>query len=218
MSITNKWLILDCETVAIDGAAEFVEQGSAPSNWKDPEKIAAYVAEAKTASLAKAALDIDLARIVALSYWQSGADGPVTLTCKDEAEEAAALKTLRPFLSDVERCLITFNGTRFDLPLLIRRHAYLGLPIPHINLDKYRTPNVDLWQRLAFNGALSAHGLRWYARRLGLTELLATDPLAAGGGDVAAAVAEGRWADVAAHCAVDVRLTHRLAQWQQVIA
>ncbi len=218
MAMARKYLVMDLESVAIDSADDFIEAPSAPANYKDAAKIAEYVAERKIELRSKAALDIDLARVVCIGYWPSEDAEPTTIVCKDEAEEAKALASLRPYLSDFERCLIGFNSIRYDWPLIIRRHAYLGLPVPHVNMDKYRTPNVDLWQRLSFNGALSAHGLRWYAKRLGLTELLATDPLADGGGDVAAAVAEGRWADVAAHCAVDVRLTHRLAQWQQVIA
>mgnify|MGYP000187326328 CR=1 FL=1 len=215
--MTRKWMIVDLETIAIDGVDSFIEEQSAPSNWKDPEKIAAYVADAKRAAAQKAALDIDLARIVCLGYWLSEEPEPTIATCKTEDDEKAALAQLLPYFKDFERTLIGFNSARYDWPLLMRRASYLGLPVPHINVDKYRTPNVDLWQKLSFNGAISAHGLRWYARRLKWDDLLDADPLKDGGGDVAEAIAANRWDDVAWHCDTDVRLTHRLAQWQQVI-
>ena len=66
--LTPQGLVFDLETVAIDDAADYIEAGSAPANYKDPEKIAAYVAEAKAAAVSKCAVDPDLCRVVAIGY------------------------------------------------------------------------------------------------------------------------------------------------------
>jgi hypothetical protein len=38
-------IVLDIETVGLPDAASYMEPVTAPANYKDPEKIAAYVAE-----------------------------------------------------------------------------------------------------------------------------------------------------------------------------
>jgi hypothetical protein len=48
-------LIVDLETAPIEDAATYVEAVSAPSNYKDPEKIAAYVAEKQCEQVGKCA-------------------------------------------------------------------------------------------------------------------------------------------------------------------
>ena len=67
-----RYIVLDLESHAIPDAATYLtEPVEAPSNYKDPEKIAAYIKDAKQAQLDKAALDIDLARIVCLGFTEA---------------------------------------------------------------------------------------------------------------------------------------------------
>jgi hypothetical protein len=69
----SRYIILDLESHAIPDAATYLtEPVDAPSNYTKPEAIAAYVAKAKQAQLDKAALDIDLARIVCLGLAVTG--------------------------------------------------------------------------------------------------------------------------------------------------
>lgn len=213
------YLVLDIETAPIVNAAEFVstEDISAPSNWKDPVKIAAYVEEAKCARLAGAALDLDLARIVTIGTWTQDA-GTACVCLQDEEGEALALELLAQRLRTSGAHLVTFYGHKYDLPLLMRRARYLGVKFPELNLDRYKSPHFDLYDVLSMKrNDIKAHSLRWYFRRLGYTDLLEADPLAKGGSDVGQAIIEGRWDDVSAHCRCDIEGTVRLARWMGVL-
>lgn len=213
-----RYLILDLETLPIENAAEFVttDDISAPSNYKDPEKILAYCEAERVKRIDAAALDLDLARICAVGVIND--DGATITVTKTELEEREQVMAIAAALDDRDRfTLVTFNGHRYDLPLLMRRARYLGVDFPRINLDRYKSPHIDLFEELSMRGAVKAHGLRWYARRLGWADLLAEDPLKEGGGDVGKAAKEGRWKDIEAHCAVDVEATYRLAVWLGVI-
>lgn len=211
-------LVLDLETLPVANAADFVttDDISAPSNWKDAEKIAAYVAEKRAERIASAALDLDLARICAIGTINCDTGEVDAAVCQTEDEEREALGVLAAELTpDAQEWarIITFNGFKYDLPLLMRRARYLGVTFPRLNLDRYRSPHVDLYEELTLRGAIKAHGLRWYMRRLGWTDLLEADPLPDGGANVGDAIAAGRWADVEAHVLVDIEATRRLAQW-----
>ncbi len=219
-----RYLILDLETLGVPNAADFLplDEIEADGRLKDPVKIAADITGKQQALLDRAALDLDLARICAVGTHPIGdgaGTGGVTLAPTEE-EEQGALEALALVLDLASRdfvTLITFNGHKYDLPLLMRRAKYLGVPFPKINLDRYKSPHIDLYEELTMRGAIKAHSLRWYMRRLGWTDLLEADPFKEGGSDVATAAAEGKWDDIAAHCRVDVTATLRLAQWLGVI-
>jgi hypothetical protein len=83
-------IVFDCETYALPSAAEFMEEPTAPANYKDPAKIEAYIAEARQGQLAKAALDIDLCSVIAIGV-QIGDAPPSVMVCQDEAEEKSAI-------------------------------------------------------------------------------------------------------------------------------
>jgi DNA polymerase elongation subunit (family B) len=214
-------LILDVETVAIDGVETYLEPVSAPSNYKDPDKIAAYIADQQKAQAAKAALDIDLARIVAIGYRAiTPGQTPIqdTLILKDEVQECRAIGLLwETFFSgyspDDWAVTVTFNGLGFDLPLLLRRSLYLGIRAPKLQLDRYKHPNViDLLDILSLQGRLKYHGLQFYANRFGIGV-----PSDITGAEIAAAVAEGNWTAVEEHCTADVETTYALAKRMGVL-
>lgn len=216
-----RYLVLDLETLPIESAADFVSVAdiAAPANYKDEEKIAAYCEAERVKRIAAAALDMDLARVCAVGSMWHGMD--VTETCiASDAMERLALQDIASSVAPSQQnpvCIVTFNGHRYDLPLLMRRARYLDVDFPSLNLDRYRSPHIDLYEELTMRGAIKAHGLRWYMRRHGWTDLLEADPLKDGGADVGQAAAEGRWDDIAAHVRVDVLGTYRLAQWMGVI-
>ena len=61
-------LFFDIETEVNSDAVEFIQVPSAPSNYKDQEKIAAYIAEKQAEALKTAALDPDYGKIIAIAF------------------------------------------------------------------------------------------------------------------------------------------------------
>jgi hypothetical protein len=205
-------LILDLETFALDDARHFIEEPTAPANYKDPEKIAAYIAQRKIELIDRCALDPDLCRIVAIGWDSPDACGGPTVDYADTEQEERALlveawDVIRGDGLSMGPSLVGFNLLAFDLPVLIRRSQYLGLRIPPLNLDKYRTPHVDLMERLSFNGKIKAHSLDFYCKRFGIE--VADD---VSGADVDALVKAGEWDRVLGHCRADVQKTRLLAE------
>jgi uncharacterized protein YprB with RNaseH-like and TPR domain len=207
--------IIDIETAGLPGAAEYAtEPISAPSNWKDPEKIAAYIAEKQAEQINKAGLDLDLCRVVAVGLQREGAVGVQVLTAGDEAEERGLLTALWSQLLKIQHpVLVGFNHVGFDLPVLMRRSQYLNVAYPRLSLDKYRTPHIDLMAHLTWNGLVRARSLKFYARRFGIPF---DDPVK--GGDIPQLVDAGDWNAVIAHVSSDVELTAALARRIGVLA
>lgn len=202
-------LIVDLESLAIDDADTYLEPVSAPANYKDPEKIAAYQAEARQGQLDKAALDIDLARIVALGMLGEHDEKPQVLLAPAPGDEAALLLSFWATWAVKGRpTLVTYNGLGFDLPLLLRRSLYLNVAAPHIQVDRFKHPQViDLMQVLSYDGKLKFRGLGFYANRFNIQT---DDDIS--GKDIAAAVRAGNWDAVQRHCASDVLTTRALGR------
>lgn len=202
-------MVIDIETYSLDEAAQFIEEPSAPSNYKDPEKIAAYIADAKAKAVSRCALDPDLCRIVALGSMRDDGE-PIVTCCYDLTDNTEAM-LLREFWSTVGGSdrFIGFNILSFDLPVLIRRSQYLGVRVPEtvINLDRYRTQHVDLMERLSFNGKIKAHSLSFYCKRFGI---VSEDEST--GADVDGLVRAGNWDAVREHCSADLVKTRLLAE------
>lgn len=207
-------LIVDLEAVAIDRAEDYIEPVEAPANYKNFDAIEKYVREATAKAVDRCALDPDLCRIVALGCGDADGDD-VSLICQNEAQEIAALKAFWGRVVNVAgatRTLISFNGFSYDMPVLMRRSAYLGVDYPQLNLDRYRSPHIDLMQVLTFRGAIKAHRMSFYASRFGY----ASDDLVTGA-DIAALVKAGDWAAVESHNLSDLRITRFLAQKLKLI-
>jgi predicted PolB exonuclease-like 3'-5' exonuclease len=206
-------IILDIETLAVDGVD--IEPVSAPANYKDPEKIAAYIADAERAQRDKAALYPWTARIIALGWCYDTDDAVQVRTTNNEAEEADILTEFWARVVDQHGSvtpLVTYNGLGFDLPVLQARSTILGLKAPTLNLDRYRSPHPDLMQLLTFRGAIAARSLTWFAKRFGLDT---SDAFS--GKEIAGLVEDGNWDAIRSHCESDVRLTRQLAERLGVI-
>lgn len=199
-----KRLVFDIETAPLADAGEYLEPVEAPANYKDPAKIAAYIEEKTAQEKDRCALDVDLCRVVAIG-WQLEGEEPCITTVQDATETQLITAFWK---AATDRTLIGFNCLGFDLPVLLRRSLYLGIPAPRISVDKYRHPSViDLSDELSFVGKLRLRGLSFYCKRFGIAVEDATT-----GAEVPKAVAENRWADVAAHLAADVEKTAQVAQ------
>jgi predicted PolB exonuclease-like 3'-5' exonuclease len=203
-------IILDIETVAIDGAAALAEEPTPPANYKDAAKIAAWIEERRQKQIDSAALYPWTARIIALGWAEAGEEIAHVETCESESSEQRVLRELWSRVQDVHghaTPIITFAGRTFDLPVLMCRSILLGVPHRPLNLDRYRSPHPDLLQVLTFNGAIDGRTLRWYAKRFGLN----TDD-AFSGKEIATLYQDGNWDAIRKHCESDVLLTKQIAE------
>lgn len=221
-------LVLDIETAPLVNARDFIDppdltEIKAPSNYKDPVKIAAFIEDAKVEKLAdfekacrdKAALDFNVARIVAMGTWAD--DYGLTADClMSEADEHACLSRFWQFSR--QRTIVGFRIREFDLPMMLQRSRYLGITAPQIDLGRYARGGriVDLHDLLTFQDLRSETIMRRtaksFARRFGIQ---VDDPI--DGKQIPALVAAGDWAAVASHVRSDVLLEVELARKLGVI-
>jgi len=194
------YTILDIETAPIKGVVQYIEIGNPPANYKNPEAIKEWKDDARIKEVARAALDPDLCQVVAIGWQEGEVCGSAVGSSYTEAQLLNIFLGLHdPFCG--------FNLCGFDLPVLMRRCQYLGLRCPDLNLDRYRTPHLDLMERLSFHGRMKSRSLKFYARRLGIPLDDAID-----GADVPGLVAASRWDEVKAHIESDVALTATVAE------
>lgn len=207
-------IILDIETFALDEAAQFIEEPTAPSNYKDPEKIAAYVADAKAKAIDRCALNLDLCRVVAIGWHRACDAEPIVLNARWDSDERNVLRAFFNHAEDATQ-IIGFNILHFDLPVLMRRAQYLGVEFPAIPLDRFRSPHLDLMEFLSFGDKEKRRSLDFYCKRFGI----AVDDTTTGR-DIDALVRADDWDGVATHCRADVEKTRalaaRLGLWQAI--
>jgi len=201
----NDLLFFDIETAPMIGAAEYIEPGEAPANYKDPDKIAAYVAAAQVKELEKAALDLDLCRIVAIGW--AGNDGPVSSVTNEPEQDM--LNMFWSVVREAGRTVVGFNCLGFDLPVLVRRSQYLGVSVPYLNITKHRHPGIlDVMQLLSFDGLVRARSQSFYCRRFNITGGAVADTIT--GADIGRLVDAGEWDKVSVHVVADVEKTRAL--------
>lgn len=205
---------IDVETVAIEDVATYLEPVQAPSNYRDEAKIEAFQREKQQELVDRAALDVDLARLVAIGWQPETSLVPEVRLIQTAQEEFAALAWFwAAWRSAGSPVLVTYNGLYFDLPVLLRRSLYLEVGAPPIQLDRFRHPQViDLLQILSMDGRLKMRGLQFYANRFSL----GGEPDIRGK-DVGAAVVAGDWPLVRQHCANDVMTTMALARRMRLV-
>jgi len=167
-----KRLFFDIETKVNPDALEYMPEPKAPGNLKDPEKIAAAIAEKKNDWIEGAPLDADYGKIEAIAWSEGVYEDPVVAVVKDDITEA---RIIAGFWKAFERCggnCVGYNILSFDLPYLIRRSFYYGIKTPrYINLAKFRTePVTDLFAIL-YNWA-PGKSLKFLAKRYDLINLV----------------------------------------------
>lgn len=204
-----RYLILDLETAPLAEAAHWFDPVKPDARLKDADKIKASIEEKTADRNDKFGLNPDTCKIVAIGTFVVGADAPTVDLCRDEAEEREALIRFWALYRAVAHTkLVTFYGSKFDLPVLRMRSVYLGVDAaPLVIGPPWKSPHIDVYQDLTCDGARKDVGsLAFYGRRCGFTTLDKVN-----GADIAQLVAEGRWDAVRAHCESDVSLTHALA-------
>lgn len=199
-------IVIDIETISAPDAAEYLklEEIEAPSNYKDPIKIADYIGQKRRERIEKAGLEADLCEVVAVG-WLRDTYGVATAYTRQDVSEREMLEALWSVVGF--RATIGFNTLGFDLPVLIRRSQLLGIAHPTLDLGKYRSPHIDLMEKLNMQGRLATRSLAFYCRRFSIPS---TDQTS--GADIAQMVAAGNWNGVEAHCRADVEKTAALAR------
>lgn len=213
-------LVLDIETapdeMAVQRKVADPPMFSAPSNYKDPAKIEAYVAE-RAASWAgevreKAALSPTTGRVVAVGLWGLSTPAPEV---KVEADfpnygEPKLLDWAQGVLAE-RRTVVTFNGSAFDLPFLRARFLKYGIPIPRILLPQPRYKvgrHVDLREWLtAWNNHATGTLEDWC---FALVPGYVGHKGGLSGEDVAHLVQVGEWEVLRGYCRRDVEATKSL--------
>lgn len=201
-------IVFDVETCGLPYAADYLDPVQPAKNLRDPDKIAADIAQRTAERDGKLGLDWNTGRIVALCWWTSGV--LTTHVCRDEADEAAAIRAF--WKAARNRTIVGFNIKGFDLRFLIQRSRYLGLPYPWVDMGRYSSKGVtDLYLELTFSDPYTEGAMRKtlkaFARRFGIPVADDVD-----GKEIGALVAAGAWDRVREHCESDVRLTVALAE------
>jgi len=88
---TNNILFFDIETEGNPEVFDIMPEPTAPANYKDADKIAAYIAEKKAEQQSMAALDSDYGRIITIGM-QLGIYGTPITTLINEVGEKEALE------------------------------------------------------------------------------------------------------------------------------
>jgi DNA polymerase elongation subunit (family B) len=198
-------IVFDIETFSLTGAEAFIPEPEAPANYKSPEAIEKYVAEAKAKAISRCALDVDLCQIVALGTYRPATGETEINLATDEASERAALEAFWEFSLGCD--FIGFNILDFDLPVLIRRSQYLGVDFRNTSVDRYRSNHIDLMQYLSWNGKVKYRSLDFFCRRFGIQ---VDDPTT--GKDIDGMVRANDWKGVGDHCRADLTKTRLLAE------
>lgn len=99
--------------------------------------------------------------------------------------------------------VVTYNGRKFDLPVLVQRALAHGVsPAPIYTGDyrqRFRDSHLDIMEVLSDYGTSMALSQHEMATMLGVPGKIGVD-----GGDVRTHWAEGKTADIAAYCTCDV--------------
>jgi len=192
MSIKSH-LVFDIETRPLP--VEYIEANgllpeiTAPGNYKDPDKIAAYIAEKKVEAVKDGALSALTGEVCAISYSRNDTD--VVITATDgvtEAQLLAAFWAQAVLTIRSTSKLVGFNIKSFDLPFLLRRSWVHKVAHPAIWVDRYflGTHVWDLRETWQLGDRQAPGNLDRICRALGLGQktgngadfgaLLASDP------------------------------------------
>ncbi len=141
-------LFFDIETKARPEAVAHLPAPTAPANYKDSQKIAAYIAEKRADQVTSAALDPDTGEIVAISMRRYPADEKTTVYLAGrDGNECNLLYGFWEALDDAGGHACGYNIIAFDLPFIMRRSLVWDVRPPLIpRLAKYQTgPISDLF-------------------------------------------------------------------------
>lgn len=168
----NNFLYFDIETIADPEAVKIFPEPTPPANYKDPEKIAAYIAEEKAKQISQAALDPDYGRVDAISLKLGSTGKIITRLAGEDGTEPEIIAWFWDQFKNAGGYSTGYNIAGFDLPYLMRRAMYYQIVLPSVPvLAKYRTePTRDL-MGILYNWN-SAKSLKWVCKRYGINNPL----------------------------------------------
>jgi DNA polymerase elongation subunit (family B) len=106
---------------------KFMPEFEAPGNFKDPEKIAAVIAEKRAEWMDKAALSPLTGRVLAIGLGDGDGD-PLLIHGEDEVE---LLNEFLEYTGRIENSpLVGWNIIGFDIPFLMRRMWHHKIKVP----------------------------------------------------------------------------------------
>ncbi len=138
-----KTLFLDIETKPNDKLINlFTSKIKAPKTYKDPEKITAYIEEKKQELVKNMSVDVDFCEIkcICIKVDDNQAREISLVDLIDLLNEHMTIKS--ELASDYEKRvldfrLVTFNGKKFDLPVIIREALRNNLIAPYKELKTW---------------------------------------------------------------------------------
>jgi len=209
----SKYVILDIETIPAQrpDIHQFVVEGlAAPANYKDPEKIAAYIDGQKDEAIRKTALEGWAGETWCIGWAVD--DGPVTVETRAfwEPSEYVLLEKWLGAMRNLHPTWIGHN-VLWDLRFLWQRCKVNGLDTTGVDfaLDAKPWDNTVADTMTMWAGARDRISLKKLALAFGLT---AKDDM--DGSKVWDAVKAGEWEKVRDYCAADVELTREI--WRRL--
>ncbi len=210
---TNPILVFDIETIAdIDGAQRIYPQ---LAKLNDADTLSALTA-IRTQEAGHDFMRLPLQRIVCISalYIKDGQFSLFSLTADKFSEKEILAKFFRAF-SDVEKLpqLVSWNGSGFDIPVLIYRAMQYDLAAPWLfeegeriksmrfdnYVNRFQTRHLDLMDRFSQYGASRREAMDVVASLYGLPGKTDVD-----GSMVGALVAADDWQTLSTYCESDV--------------
>jgi len=161
--IESNVLFLDCETVADPAVISILPEIKAPSNYKDADKIAAYISEKEKERNADLGLDPTTCQIVCIS----ARDQKNQVTYSWTKDEKTILTNFWQ-LAFKFTSFCTFNGKSFDVPVLMFRSMINGVTPCHIDTNPYAINNhYDLRAIFTGRNKFQKGSLDFLCKRLG---------------------------------------------------
>ena len=163
----NNIVIFDIETTPNLDAVNLLPEPTAPANYKDPAKIAEYIAEKKEDQISGMALDPDFCKVKSIAVKVDGHAIEVILV--GDHTEAEVISWFWSVAKESYQ-ICGYNIIGFDLPVLMRRSMELGIKPPMVyQLSKYKTDNVLDLMGILYNWS-GFKGLKFLAKRYGISE------------------------------------------------
>jgi len=210
-------IVIDIETlpnVDVETYADLVEI-TAPANYKDADKISAYIAEKRLSAVAdiskEAALSPLYGRVLCVGYDIIGGDKEALI----HTDEKKVLESLKSELESDKFRLITFNGRDFDIRYLDMRFRLNGIESPfreqHLKAfdDAFHT---DLYMKLTSNGKVKGSYLRNDLKTVSNFLGYRSDTGDLDGSCVLPMFLDGKFDEIASYCLDDVARTRFIAE------
>lgn len=202
-------LFFDIETIASPDAELYLPEVSAPSNYKDPEKIERYIEEKKKSLIDSAALDPHLGNIIAMGTRlvtdNTLVEENVLIANNEEMEEQLLEKFWEYFSASNK--IIGYNIIDFDLPYLLARSMVLNVrtDLSRFDINFYRNEKIVDLMKILFPRS-GAKSLKFLAKRYNITGLVSLDI-------DGSHVSEMSEKELSEYCMSDVVLVEQLYEW-----